>query len=272
MNSLNEIVKECYARFGLAYYLSECIGKEMTSIYAISGFRNNSDINRSRIEEKYSEAFSLTTGQLAQKIKPYLDDAVYSKLEQIILKRNYLAHHFWYDNAVKFMNSNSIIELIDELNEMINDFERFNNKLMNLFSAKYTEIGLTDELLNESFERVMDGTDSKIEKKRKLKSIEKLIRIWTVKNRDCNFYIFETDDNELWSLCDVGLGWTSKKKVESEWILEDIFNKYLPSDIVPRPKNITAWNYSFSLKEKMIIKINKLESESFYRIGIKKVV
>jgi len=57
-----ELIKEVYARFGLAYYESECLHKELCIVHAIASFRSKSDITCPRLEEKLSYAFSLTLG------------------------------------------------------------------------------------------------------------------------------------------------------------------------------------------------------------------
>jgi len=272
MKNANDIVKECYARFGLAYYFSECIGKEMATIYAVSGFRNNSDIVKPRIEEKYHEAFSLTTGQLAIKIKPYLSDELNEEMGEIILKRNFLAHHFWYENASRIANLNQIESVTNDLIKIANEFESFDDKLSKIFADKYVELGLTDKLIAESLVNVLNGTDEKISKQRKFNKVERLIKIWTVKVGDNKFQIFETKDHEFWGLCEIGLGWSKYTQVQDDWIIEERYNKYLPADINPRPKITEIWNYSFKLNNNVMMIIQKTENDKFIKIKIQKNV
>lgn len=69
--SIGELIKEVYAKFGLAYYHSECLHRGLCNIQALLSFNDRSDITRPRIEEKLEYVYSLTLGQVKEEKKNY---------------------------------------------------------------------------------------------------------------------------------------------------------------------------------------------------------
>lgn len=61
----SELIREVYARFGLAYYQSECLHRGLCIVYAISGLPPPDLITRPRVEERLALAYSLTLGDVA---------------------------------------------------------------------------------------------------------------------------------------------------------------------------------------------------------------
>ena len=64
-----ELIKEVYARFGLAYYFSECLHTQLCLIYTSGEYQDSSVITKPRVEEKMKYAFSLTLGSLKNEIQ-----------------------------------------------------------------------------------------------------------------------------------------------------------------------------------------------------------
>src|SRR5687768_9265405 len=89
-----ELIKEVYASFGLAYYHSECLHRELGNTYSFLTFSEPSHLTTHRAEEKMAFAYSLTLGKLVEELKDLLPNDLYNKLELAVEKRNFLAHHF----------------------------------------------------------------------------------------------------------------------------------------------------------------------------------
>ena len=66
---LNELTKEVYARFGLAYYLSECLHSQLCITYVSLGFRGPKDAIRPRVEQKMKWASRQMMGPLVEAIR-----------------------------------------------------------------------------------------------------------------------------------------------------------------------------------------------------------
>lgn len=65
----DELVRELYARFGLAYYHSEVLHRGLCIILAMSALPRRDLITRPRVEEKLAQTFSLTLGEVVRELE-----------------------------------------------------------------------------------------------------------------------------------------------------------------------------------------------------------
>ncbi len=258
----DDLVREMYARFGLAYYNSEVLHRALCLILAISGLPRRDLITRPRIEEKLAHAFSLTLGDVITELGEKLPAEYLSKLEEVREKRNFLAHHFWFDRAHLMFRADHVYRLIQELDGYTEVFSRLDEEASAWFHAQQTDLGLTDEILQDSLTHILSGQDKeplpgkaivkKIEKK--LKQKQCLVRVWELELLNGGKpLVFELQDGSLWQLCDVGLGWTHFQHTESHWVENPDIQLYLPAEIMPRPHNAKTWEYEFELKHGAIL-------------------
>ena len=119
-----ELIKEIYAQFGLAYYESECLHKELCNIFAIGSFTNREDITGPRVEEKMAHAFSLTLGEIVDALKDILPNELFMRLKSAVEKRNFLAHHFWFERAHLMHTSAGLYWMLKELSEFSEVIQR----------------------------------------------------------------------------------------------------------------------------------------------------
>src|SRR5258708_6043151 len=96
-----ELIKEVYAAFGLAYYYSEVIHRGLCNIFTFVTFDTPNDITVPRVDEKLSLAYSLTLGQLLREVEPSLTQELVQRCTEALEKRNFLAHVFWFDRIPK---------------------------------------------------------------------------------------------------------------------------------------------------------------------------
>src|SRR5437867_12258502 len=94
-DEMEELTKEVYSHFGLTYYFSECLHRQLCNMYILSGFRDRNQITQLRIKEKMKYAYSLTLGQVADLVLEFIPLELQPKLSDLVEKRNFLAHHFW---------------------------------------------------------------------------------------------------------------------------------------------------------------------------------
>ncbi len=274
----NEIVRELYAQFGLAYYNSECLHRGLCIILATCDLPSRDLITRPRMEEKLTHAFSLTLGEIVRELNGKLPDEYIIELNQVINARNYLAHHFWFERSHLMHNSDNIRYLINELDRYSKLFCRLDDKITQLFESKQSELGLTDDLINKHMLKILSGypEDNLPEKnitrelKKKLKRKQRLIRVWEFSlPKDGKPLIFETDDGYFWQLCDIGLGWTRYEHVEPNWVEHPIIKPYLPANINPRPKDAKPWNYEFKLSNEAFLWVKPGKQKGTFQWGIK---
>ena len=81
------------------------------------------------------------------------------------------------------------------------------------------------------------------------KKKEKIIKCWNVPKQKGINLVFQSEDNTLWELCDVGFGWSKYEKPESDWKINSKIQEYLPAVLNPRPEMEIPWDYKFKLSK-----------------------
>lgn len=253
----DDLVREMYARFGFAYYQSDVLHRGLCNILATIDLPQKDLITRPRIVEQFAHAFSLTLGAVIKELRGKLPNEFSARLEDVLEKRNFLAHHFWSDRVHLMFHVDHIYQLINELDGYTELFNRLDEEISHWAHRRLHDLGVTDEMLQKSLNRILSGerekplppTKAVKELDKKLKGTQRLIRVWEFEVQEGGKpLIFEMHDGSLWQLCDVGLGWTQFQNTEPNWIEHPAFQPYLPADITPRPKNIKPWEYEFILK------------------------
>lgn len=248
-------IRELYASFGLAYYQSECLHRELCMAFAWSGLPSRNLITRPRVEEQLAQAYSLTLGTVVTKLNGILPDELYSELEIVVEKRNFLAHHFWFDRSHLMDSDEQLQQLIVELDGYTELFDQFYSKVFAWAEPRWQELGINDELTQDKLNLLQAGeSEEPLPDKRSVKELNKklnkrqcLIRVWELTVEEQQPLVFELADGSLWQLSDVGLGWTRFQKKDSGWVEHPKISPHLPANIFPRPKTTAPWDYEFTL-------------------------
>lgn len=266
-----DLRRELFARFGLAYYHSECLHKELCNFLAISVFPSRDGITRPRIEERLAQALALPLGLVVEELRPLLPQDLLPDLEDALKKRNFLAHHFWFERAHLMFTASAIDKMIEELDAMSDQFHQLDEKCTQRFAKKRKELGITDEVIHSALEECLAGKPmDPLPTQRKLKKQERVVRAWefTLPNGQKPL-VFETEDGCLWQLCDVGLGWTYYDRIRPDWTVNETIQQNLPANINPRPKDYKPWNYEFKLANKAILWVKPGDRERSFRWGLR---
>lgn len=271
MDNKSELTKEVFARFGTAYFESEVLHRGLCYVYALAGFDKPESITRPRIDEKLSYSFSLTLGQVIKEAKPLFSDDIQQLLDLALSKRNYLAHHFWFEQNYLMFDEKGLLQLQQELIELTDFFDNVDKTIVEFFRPIREKIGISDEIIKEAYERLLQGEkDKPLISQRMPKKQERVLRVWDVEvTNGLITQIFETDDGNLWQLCDIGLGWTKFEKPESNWNINENIQKHLPANINPRPTRSESWNYEFQLAKGAIFWVKRGKREKSYTWGVK---
>lgn len=274
----DDLVREMYARFGLAYYESEVLHRGLCLILAMSDLPRRDLITRPRAEERLAHAFSLMLGQVINELEGKIPRAFSIRLEEARDTRNFLAHHFWWDRNYLMFRADDIHELIEELDGYTQIFKRLDEETRQWFEGKLEEFGLTGELLQDCMNRILarepdeplPGKEVVRDRMKTLKRQQRLIRVWEFTLPDGGKpLIFEMEDGNLWQLCDVGLGWTRFQKAESDWVEHPAVKPYLPAQIIPRPKDAKPWEYEFKLKDAAVLWVKPGKHEKTFQWGVR---
>ena len=134
--------------------------------------------------------------------------------------RNFLAHHFWFERAHLMFSVENVRELIAELDDYSRLFDRLDAWVDECSKPKWQDLGVTDELLQETASRILAGeSDEPLpekqtvrEWKKKLTRPQRLIRVWEFTlGDDRKPLIFELADGSLSCQTSGSLGHGSNK-------------------------------------------------------------
>lgn len=274
----DDLTRELYARFGLAYYQSECLHRGLCMILAWSGLPSRDLITRPRVEERLAQAFSVTLGDVAAKLEGVLPAELSRELREAVDMRNFLAHHFWFERIHLMFSAENVRQLIAELDSYADLFHRLDARVSEWSEPKRQELGLTDEVLNASLSRILTGeSDEPLPDRQTVRDLEKklgrrqrLIRVWEFTLDDGRKpLIFELADGSLWQLSDVGLGWTRFQEVGPGWMEHPAIKSHLPADVLPRPKVAAPWDYEFTLANGAVLWVKPGRQKQTFTWGVR---
>lgn len=270
-------IRELYAMFGLAYYQSECLHRELCMTFAVSGLPPRDLITRPRVEELLAQAYSLTLGDVAAKLKGVLPAELYAELQTAVETRNVLAHRFWFERAHLMFNVENVRQLVAELNGYAGLFDRLDARVSAWAAPKRRELGVTQEVIQHSLSQILAGeADEPLPDRQAVRELEKklsrrqrLIRVWESTLDDGQSLIFELADGSLWQLSDVGLGWTQFQEIGPGWTEHPVVKTHLPADILPRPQFAGPWDYEFTLARGVVLWVKPGRQKQTFKWGVR---
>lgn len=148
-------VKEVYTFFGLASYAGQCLEKGLVNFAMAYQLLEPKALTQDEWLELYESLNKRTFGQLLKAVKKRAEipEPLMSNLEEALIKRNWLAHDFFYDRAVHLTEHDGRAIMIQEL-----------RKLAELFQVADRMIDSVCEIVWESFGVTEDWVDSEIKK------------------------------------------------------------------------------------------------------------
>lgn len=154
----SEHCKDVYAYFGLAMYRAQCVEQSIVQLLIFFDFFNEHVVNFENHEkwevdfDRFDNALSKKTmGRLLGAIKELdvLDSDIESTLSLALKKRNWLAHQYFVDRALDFINEAGRNKMIKELEEAIELFNLVEVTLIPITKAAALKYGLTDEIFKK---------------------------------------------------------------------------------------------------------------------------
>jgi hypothetical protein len=273
-----ELIRALYARFGLAYYHSECLHRGLCIVLAMSGLPSRDLVTRPRMEERLAQAYSLTLGDVAAKLEGLLPSELAGDIRNAVATRNFLAHHFWFERAHLMFSVDEVRQLISELSGYVEMFDRLDARVEEWSEPTRQRLGLTDEVLQKSLEQTLAGeADEPLPSKQAIRELEKklsrrqrLVRVWEFPlEADLRPLIFELADGSLWQLSDVGLGLTRFQEIGPGWTEHPAIKPHLPAEILPRPPQAAPWDYEFTLSSGTVLWVKPGRQKATFIWGVR---
>ena len=240
-------VKEVYSRFGLAYYAAEVLYRGLCNLYCESQVPPTGPVTRHRVEEHLRTAFAMTLGQLLPRLQTILPPPLFERMAIALERRNFIAHHFWYERIHLMPSFSGIESMVTELSTDTELFQELDKEIEKIIEPLHARVGMTPEHFLMVFDEIKSGKAAALEPlhaQRLPKKQETVVNAFNVRNESGHtVLVFETDDGLLWQLCDGGLGWSPYEQVDSLWPTAPKFAGLLPAKINPRPKTSAPWTF-----------------------------
>jgi len=249
-------IREVYARYGLAMYHAQVL--ETAAWTALSLIVSDpSVVTRWRFEEIQERATGLTLGQAVERLNQAKEVPVPLRqmLTEAVEKRNWLAHSYFWDRCVEFMDVRGRDLMIEELDKLDVWFQELDGQLSAITRQIMSECGLTvtSDVLASELADLMSGHATPVSIRRKLNKSETLVKVYqyicmdTSKGTSFRFPLFQLSDDTFCSLCHCGLTYGPEVVERDSLTPLDEFDDLLPARVKIRPKGASNWDFCIPL-------------------------
>lgn len=149
MDTESERIKTVYATFGLAFYYAQCVERSLSILLATKYGPGPTKITRTQYDELLQKLFSKTFGGLAKHLRETVGtpEEFEDTLTEAIDKRNWLAHHYFWERAGHFVTEEGCFFMISELEKVADFFIAFEQQLDSITKQYIGQHGITEEML-----------------------------------------------------------------------------------------------------------------------------
>jgi hypothetical protein len=150
-------IKEVYAYFGLAIYQAQCLERQLAILLSTEYGPGPKKMTRDQYDELLQSFFVKTLGSLIKHLRQSVDisDDLESILTEALKKRNWLAHHYFWEKAGQFMTEKGRIQMITELQGIADFFNSIDQQLSEITHKWADRHGITEELLQRHLEELV---------------------------------------------------------------------------------------------------------------------
>jgi hypothetical protein len=265
----SEECRDVYAYFGVAYFRTEVLHRGLGNIFAF--FPNDpSTMTQPWIEERLAVVQSMTLGQLVAATKPYLLPHLHDPLDEVLARRNDLAHSFWWDRAHEMMSPLGRAALIAWLLETIERTRAVDAEVDALLHDRWRAIDPSGELLEKCMIEVRAGPPPPLPTRAPLRvddRVEVMEALLTGAAPSVKLLLVGRD-GALWQLGESGLGWSYADRASGDWRPFKSLQRHLPATMVARPKGAKSWDYKLHLSTGHLLQV-KRDADGVIRFGVR---
>jgi hypothetical protein len=147
--------REVFAQYGLTSYVSQVLEKAILNVLTLRQVAKSETPSQEGWDARFSVNAKLPMGRLIGAFEThYPDDAeVVTLLRDALPKRNYIAHTFFWDNAVRFTTTAGREAMLVELHEIREIFQSVESVVGPLAQREFTRSGMSAE----RFQELLDG-------------------------------------------------------------------------------------------------------------------
>lgn len=150
-------IQEVYARYGLAIYQAQCIERLLAIILVTEYGPGPNKITPQEYDELLESYFNRTLGGLIRKFlaEPSIPEDLEDRLKKALDARNFLAHRYFWDRAVKFASSQGRSKMLFELQRQIDFFDELDADLTKMFENWAGRNGITPDRIDQIIQRLL---------------------------------------------------------------------------------------------------------------------
>ena len=251
--------REVYARFGLAYYLSECVHRGLVNVFAYLPY-DEATAARPWVDERYARASTMTLGELATQTKSLLPANIHASLDWVVDRRNHLAHGFWYERTHEMLGAEGRARLVASLTDTADRFQELDRALDGLVMAHMEKLGISSEMFEHVAREVRGKAPDPPVGRRVPKADERIdiVEAWLVgKGGPLKGLVLRDREGLAWQLGEVGLGWSFLSGPALGWDVFEPLQRHLPAAIVARPKGARPWDYKLHLSTGRLLTVSR---------------
>jgi len=153
-------IREVYARYGLAMYQAQCVERQIGIIIATLNpeFFQETPDSRGCIFEK---EFKKTLGNMVEimRKKMVLDSKFEKRLQDALELRNWLAHNYFWERAILFLNSDGREIMIEELQSTADNLAEIDCDLNYVTDEWLSKVGMSKETIEMRILKYMQKSD-----------------------------------------------------------------------------------------------------------------
>ncbi len=158
------LVREVFARFGRAFYESNCLERQIVAVLLHIEWRANlkPPMTRKQFKEDYDRFYGalqgMPMGRLVARAKALsgLPEDIRISLDQCLAARNNLAHHYYWDRSGDFAIVEGQRRMLEECDGYCALFEQTDAALVHFLRPWLARHGLTDEAIEDERQRLVD--------------------------------------------------------------------------------------------------------------------
>ncbi|MEM5527413.1 hypothetical protein WN093_01160 [Gammaproteobacteria bacterium AS21] len=159
-----ELRKDVYAHYGAAMYYAQCLEQGIIIAImfidhfpkAIKGY-SSQEAWESSFDKFMDNESSKTMGRLIGSLKAidFPIERIELQLKEALKKRNFLAHHYFFERALEMTTDNGCIKLVQELEEMQSFFSSVEVEINNVSDQLAVKYGFTEEMKESIMQQMM---------------------------------------------------------------------------------------------------------------------
>jgi hypothetical protein len=157
-------VREVFARFGRAFYESNCLERQIAGALLHVEWRASAKPSMSREQfhalhdRFYSSLEFMSMGRLIARIKklPDLPADTCGRLDECLEARNKLAHHYFWERSGEFALREGQLQMMEECDAFCSLFERTDAMLVQYMQPYLMQHGITEEALEVERRRLVE--------------------------------------------------------------------------------------------------------------------